>query len=129
MCIKLRNIVSVPSYEATKACRQNKSKDLSRLRCLLLTLRSMQPLVKRRATLNTDMEETKSKNDSCFRNKIRGFRQTYVAVLRHAKEVPWIMDIMALQALLFADVLSLCPCRTVLANHQFRLLYRARGKK
>jgi len=50
-------------------------------------------------------------------------------VLRHAKEVPWITEIMALQALLFADVFSAYPCRTVLANHKFRLLYRARGKK
>jgi hypothetical protein len=75
----------------------------------------------------------KSKNDSCFRNKSRGFKQTYVAVLRHAKgvakRVPWIMEIMALQTLLFTDVFSPCLCRTVLANHKFRLLYRARGKK
>jgi hypothetical protein len=75
------------------------------------------------------MEEMKSKIDSCFRSKSRGFRQTYVAVLRHAKEVPWIMEIMALQALLFADVFFSCSCRTVLANHKFRLLYRARRKK
>jgi len=96
--MKLHNVVSVPNYEATKACRQNKSKDLGiRLRCpLLLTLRSRQSLVKRRATLNTDMEEMKSNIDSCFRNKSRGFKQTYVAVLRHAKEVPWIMEVMAL---------------------------------
>jgi len=59
------------------------------------------------------MEEMKCNIDSCFRNKSRGFRQTYVAVLRHAKEVPWIMEIMALQDLLFADVFSYCPCRTV----------------
>jgi len=55
------------------------------------------------------MEEMKSNIDSCFRNKNRGFKQTYVAVLRHAKDVPWIMEIMALQALLFADVFSYCP--------------------
>jgi hypothetical protein len=82
----------------------------------------MQLVIKRRATLSTDREEMKSKIDSCFRNKSRGFKQTYVTVLRHAKEVPWIMEIMTLQALLFADVFSVCPCRTVLANHKFRLL-------
>jgi hypothetical protein len=70
VCIKLHNVVSVSNYEATKACRQNNNKDLSvRLRCLLLlTLRSMQQLVKRRATLSTDMEEMKSKNDSCLKS-------------------------------------------------------------
>jgi len=131
VCIKLHNVVSVPNYEATKVCRQNKSKGLSvRLRCLLLlTLRPMQALVKRRATLSTDMEEMKSKIDSCFRNTSRGFIQTHVTVSRHAKEVPWIMEIMALQAVLFADVFSSCSCRTALASHKFRLLYRARGKK
>jgi len=76
VCIKLHNVVSVPIYEATKACRQNNNKDVSvRLRCLLLlTLRSVQPVFNRRATLSTDMEEMKSKIDSCFRNKSRGFR-------------------------------------------------------
>jgi hypothetical protein len=85
--IKLHNVVSVPNYEAAKACRQNKSKDLSvRLTCLLLlTLRSMQPLVIRPATLNIDMEEMRGKIESCFRNKSRSFKQNYVAVLRHAK--------------------------------------------
>jgi hypothetical protein len=87
VCIKIQNVVSVPNYEATKACRQNKSKDLNTgLRCLLLlTFRSVQPLAKRRVTLSTDMEEMKGKTDSCFRNRSHGFKETYVGVLKHSK--------------------------------------------